>query len=292
MQKNLRLLMLLAHSRSYSCEEIAERFEISKRTVYRYLEQIENSGFVLDRSKGRYKLLKEDRSSSLRKLLHFSQEEAYILYKSLSAMEASDTFLISLIKKLHTLYDFQALQQVEFQDNLEKVKLLSQAIRNKNQVILKQYQSSNSQSISDRSVEPFEFMEDYKAIWCLDLEDSNIKQFKISRITDVEVVSLKWNHEEQHQSPFTDAFRMAAHKPIANVTAKLSLKACNLIREEYPLSEAYLKEVEGNIYYLDIPIANYHGIGRFVLGLPGDIKVLGPKEFKEFLINMKEKYTH
>lgn len=70
MQKNLRLLMLLAHSRSYSCEEIAERFEISKRTVYRYLEQIENSGFVLDRSKGRYKLLKEDRSSSLRKLLH------------------------------------------------------------------------------------------------------------------------------------------------------------------------------------------------------------------------------
>jgi len=29
-----------------------------------------------------------------------------------------------------------------------------------------------------------------------------------------------------------------------------------------------------------------------VLGLPGDVKVKKPKEFKEFLIKMKEKYIH
>lgn len=292
MEKSLRLLMLLAHNRSYSREEIAERFEISERSVYRHLSQIENSGFVLDRSNGRYKLLKDERNLSLRKLLHFTQEEAYILYKSLSAIEASNTFLISLIKKLHTLYDFQALKQMQFQDNIEKVKLLSDAIQNKKQVVLKQYQSSNSQTITDRIVEPFEYMKDYKAIWCLDLEDNIIKQFRISRITDVEILSVNWSYEELHQSPFTDAFRMAADKPIANVKARLSLKAYNLIREEYPLSDTYLKEEESNTYHLDIPIADYHGIGRFVLGLPGEIKVEGPKEFIEFLMKMKEKHTH
>lgn len=291
MEKSLRLLMLLSYNKSYSREEIAEKFEISERSVYRHLNQIENSGFVLDRSNGRYKLLQDERSASLQKLLHFSEEEAYILYKSLSNLKASDTFLKSLIKKLHTLYDFQALKQVQLQDNIEKVKLLSQAITSQKQVILKQYQSSNSQSISDRLVEAFEFMEDYKAIWCLDLEDSTIKQFKISRITDVAILSINWSHEEQHQSPFTDAFRMASDKPIANVKATLSLKAYNLIREEYPLSETYLKE-GNNRYYLDIPIADYHGIGRFVLGLPGDIKIEESKEFIEFLNNKRIKYTH
>src|SRR5690625_255327 len=93
MEKSLRLLMLLAHNRSYSRKEISERFNISERSVYRYLNQIENSGFVLDRSNGRYKLVKDDRKRSLTKLLHFTQEEAYILYKSLSNLEASDTLL-------------------------------------------------------------------------------------------------------------------------------------------------------------------------------------------------------
>src|SRR5690625_96221 len=292
MERSLRLLRLLSHSRSYSRAELAERFQISERTVYRYLNQIENSGYILDRSNGRYKLLQDEQSSSLRKLLHFSEEEAYILYKSLSNLEASDSFLTSLIKKLHTLYDFQALKQVQFQDNLEKVKLLSQTIKSEKQVVFEKYQSSNSQSVSDRKVEPFEFMTDYKAIWCLDLEDSTIKQFKISRITDVNVLSRSWSYEKLHQTPFTDAFRMAADKPIANVRAELSLKAYNLIREEYPLSETYLKEENDNTYHLNIPIANYHGIGRFVLGLPGDVKVESPKEFREFLRNKKEKYTH
>jgi len=292
MEKSLRLLMLLAHNRSYSRKEISERFNISERSVYRYLNQIENSGFVLDRSNGRYKLVKDDRKRSLTKLLHFTQEEAYILYKSLSNLEASDTLLRSLIKKLHTLYDFQALKQVQFQDNIEKVKLLSQAINSQKQVVLKQYQSSNSQSVSNRKVEPFEFMTDYKAIWCLDLVDNTVKQFKISRITDVKISTKDWENEHLHETPFTDAFRMAADKPIANVEAKLSLKAYNLIKEEYPLSESYLKEEDDNTYHLDIPIANYHGIGRFVLGLPGDVKVKKPKEFKEFLIKMKEKYIH
>lgn len=292
MQKNLRLLMLLAHNRSYSLEEIADRFEISERSVYRYLKQIEDSGFILDRSNGRYKLLQEERSLALGKLLHFTQEEAYILYKSLSSIEASGALFKSLIKKLHSLYDFQALKQMQFQDNLEKVKLLSQAIKSKKQVVLNQYQSSNSQSISNRFVEPFEFMEDYKAIWCFDLEDNAVKQFRISRIKDVKILSGSWRCKEFHQSPFTDAFRMAADKPIANVKAILSLKAYNLIREEYPLSEAYLKEDKENTYYLEIPIADYQGIGRFALGLPGDVKIIEPKGFKDFLKNIREKYTN
>jgi predicted DNA-binding transcriptional regulator YafY len=75
---------------------------------------------------------------------------------------------------------------------------------------------------------------------------------------------------------------MSAPKAKATVQAQLTLKAYNLLIEEYPLAEAHLKAVNGH-YMLEIPVADYNGIGRFVLGLQGDMKVLGPVDFIDFL---------
>ena len=132
-------------------------------------------------------------------------------------------------------------------------------------------------------------MEDYKAIWCFDLADRKNKQFKISRIGDVEVTDSLWSCEHLHKLPFHDAFRMSAPEPISHVKATLSLKAYNLIREEYPISEQYIKK-ETEKYLLDIPVADFLGIGRFVLGLPGEIDVHEPEAFKTFLKEMRKKF--
>ena len=84
MLKLLRLLMLLSGSRRYTLAELMERFNQSDRTIYRHLEEIENAGFVLRRSNGTYQLQTDNHAvKSLQKLLHFSEEEAYVLYKPL-----------------------------------------------------------------------------------------------------------------------------------------------------------------------------------------------------------------
>ncbi len=46
-----------------------------------------------------------------------------------------------------------------------------------------------------------------------------------------------WMHEEKHPAHFTDAFRMSAPEPVDRVTASLNLKAYNLLREEFPLTD-------------------------------------------------------
>ena len=46
MEKTLKLLMLLTGTRNYSVQEIAEKFSIDERTVYRYFNKIENAGFA------------------------------------------------------------------------------------------------------------------------------------------------------------------------------------------------------------------------------------------------------
>ena len=290
MEKSIRLLKLLSTSRTYSLEELQERFDVSKRTVYRYLNQIENAGFILERNDGRYKLAQETIDvKSIHKFIHFTEEEAQIFHYLLTQIEVENEVIKRLFSKLHSLYNFKALKKIGDCSNIEKVKQLTSAINNKKQAVLCNYRSSNSATINNRKVEPFQFMADYKAIWCMDLADGRNKQFKLSRIDRVQLLDAKWWYEPKHKAPFFDAFRMSSSEPVTRVKALLSLKAYNLICEEYPISKNYLKK-ENDLYLLDIPIADFNGIGRFVLGLPGEVFVKEPEEFKTFLREKRKRF--
>jgi len=299
----LRMLVMLSSGVRYTVSELAERFTLSVRSVYRDLNSIEDAGFVVDRRNGTYALqLCSGEAKVVNTLLHFSEEEAYLLCKALDMVKGGTSVSERLVRKLNVLYDFRALSQLSHKPEIETVRMLTDAINGKKQVRLCAYRSSNSETIADRIVEPFEFLPEYSAAWCFDLQDNVCKQFKICRIEEVEVLDSGWISESLHRVPFTDAFRMSAPDILETVEAELSLKAANLLREEYPLAEGYLKPLavsaEGGLnlsekrnllFKLSIPVADYHGIGRFALGLPGEVKVLGPDSFKNFLKEIKKK---
>jgi proteasome accessory factor C len=289
-QRLLRLLMLLTGTRRYTLAELQQRFQTSERTIYRYFDTIEEAGFVVDRKDGAYRLSTETPpTKSLSNLLHFSEEEAYIFYKALSTIEGDSSIKERLICKLNSLYDFRALSQIKDKSVIEVISKLGEGIRSSKQVILYEYRSSNSHSIYDRTVEAFEFLPDYSAIWCYEKQSDTCKQFKIARIKQVEVLPYSWSYNEKHYVPFVDAFRMSANVPINNVKATLSLKAYNLLMEEFPLAENFIKPLNGK-YLLDIPVADFNGIGRFVMGLLGDVQVNGPEEFVDFLKEKVKKF--
>ncbi len=289
MEALLKSLLLLSGTRSYTVTEIAKRLDTSERNVYRYFNKIESAGFYIDRSdkhgKRRYRLSDFDsNNASIRKLLHFSDEELTLLFNMLDDFEATTPVKENLIKKLHTIYNVKVLNRREKRGDLNKIKSIGEAIEKKLAIAIKNYRSSHSKTISDRIVEPFEFLEDYAGVWCYDIADNRNKQFRISRMGNVELTNRKWKFEQSHNTPFVDAFRMSAQCAIGTVEATLSLKAYNLICEEFPLTHEFIIQ-KGNQYLLNIPIADFHGIGRFILGLPGEIEVLGPEEFKVFLKN-------
>jgi len=289
----LRMLVLLSNGIRYTVPELSKHFSRSERTVYRDLDTIENAGFVIDRTQGRYSLnLCHEESKKLHRLLHFSEEEAYILYRALEMVKGGTSVNDQLVRKLNALYDFRALSQLSRKPEIEIIRILNDAISSKKQVRLCAYRSSNSETIADRIVEPFEFLPEYSAIWCFDTHDSICKQFKISRIEKVKVMDINWYHETLHKVHFVDAFRMSAPEAIDTVEADLTLKAANLLIEEFPLTEQFLKpmNISGKTikYKLIIPVADYHGIGRFVMGLPGDVKVIWSEGFKYFLKELKK----
>ncbi len=63
----------------------------------------------------------------------------------------------------------------------------------------------------------------------------------------------------------------------------------NLLVEEYPKAAAYVTSRDQQQWQLELDVCNYAGIGRFVLGLYEDIKILGDDGFKAYLAQQIDK---
>lgn len=281
-ERMMRLLMMLSGNRRFTMQELVNRLGRSARNVRRDLSLIEASGFLLERENG-YRLL-ADRTANrdLKNLLHFTQEEVAILYQTLLLIEGDSAVKERLMRKMNTFYDLKALEQLRQRDDLTKVRIIRTSMEQRMQLIIRDYRSSNSNSIEDRRVEAFDFMPDYHAVWCYEIKSHSCKQFKIARMQAVELSTSRWQYQEKHQKPFTDVFRISAARPLHTVTMRLSLKACNLLIEEFPAAREHIV-TEGNTYHLKVPVAGYEGIGRFVLGLMEEVERIEPAAFRNYL---------
>lgn len=289
--KGLRLIEILSGIRTYTKNEIKDRFDnMSDRQFYRYISTLRDWGFIVDEKEGKYHIPKKSKASGdLSNLMHFSEEESYILNQAIHTIEASNTVRESLISKLSALYDYDRIAfPFITKENSSKIKPLLDAIENKKQVRLIDYQSNNGK-ISTRIVEPFRFTHNYIQIWCYEPESGICKTFKPSRIKKIEILSNKWKNEKLHKSNPLDCFRMADVKQYA-ITFEMTQKAYNLIIEEYPLSERFIRKLENDKYLFEGKISKPEGVGRFILGLPGEIFNIKGDILIEFLKNKLKKY--
>jgi predicted DNA-binding transcriptional regulator YafY len=153
---------------------------------------------------------------------------------------------------------------------------------------LKGYRSGNSHEQKDRLVEPFSFTTDFISTWAYDVEAGSCKTFKNTRVASVQVLNETWAHADSHQEGYMDVFRISTDQQIP-VRLKLSMRASELLKEEYPLSEQYIKSLNGNHFLFEAPVCSFDGVGRFILGLCHEVEILEPLELKNFLKERVEK---
>ena len=65
--------------------------------------------------------------------------------------------------------------------------------------------------------------------------------------------------------------------------------AANLLTEEFPLASKYLSSVDETTFILSTEVGNFLGVGRFILGLPGEITIIYPQELKSYIIDKMQK---
>ena len=283
-ERLLRLMKMLAGNRNYTIDELAERLGISYRSIYRYIDTFKDSGFVVEKLHSNvYRLGKMPKSYvDLKNLIYFSEEEAYILNSLINSLDSTNMLKINLKKKLSAVYNSTGIiNYIQKSEVSEHIETLGEAIRKKRKVILKAYESSHSQEISDRFIEPFEFTTNCIDIWGYDIEKQENRVFKISRIGVVTLLEDKWSNEEKHQKSKTDCFRISSFEQTP-VKLELSLMAKNLLIEEYPMAEQDLRKEDGK-WILETMVSGMEGVGRFVMGLAPEIKLINSPELESYI---------
>ncbi len=283
-ERMLRLMKLLTANNSYSVDELAERLEMSRRTIYRYIDTFRQAGFVIKKSGEHIRLDKESpHFKDISQLVHFTEEEAIILRRAIESIDDTNLLKHNLKSKLYSVYDSGVLADTVVKGkNSANVHRLIEAIEQQQSVCLRGYQSAHGGVVRDRCVEPFAFTTNYVQVWCYDLEDDTNKLFKLSRVGSVELLDSGWRCEEQHREGFIDIFRINSDHPIP-IKLKLGILSYNLLLEEYPLAERDITPLGDDRYLLDTLISSYQGVGRFVVGLLDDIEVIDSPEFATYI---------
>ncbi|MBQ3635077.1 MAG: WYL domain-containing protein [Bacteroidales bacterium] len=287
-ERTLELMKLLSGGAiRYTVRDLAERLGTSERSIYRYFDSFNNVGLDVQRlSDGTWQISAAGRRiSQTNEYVHIEYDEARTLCELIEKLKNSNPMKAPLLKKFADLYKEESSifgEELELDEKVaDNLKLLRKAIHQKRCVTLKNYSSANSGSTADRHVEAFKITSDRQSVWCLDTDDMALKRFKLARIGGVEVSNETWMHEREHKQLFTDIFGMSG-VGMRTVKLKIGQRAKNLLTEEYPKSKKHIYNTAGE-NYLEVVVASYEGIGRFVMGLSDDIEIISPEDFKEHI---------
>ena len=284
LERLLRLMKLLTANTTYNVDQLAERLQMSRRTIYRYIDTFREAGFVIKKSGEHIRLDKESpHFRDISQLVHFTEEEAVILKNAIENIDDTNMLKQNLKRKLYSVYDNKTLADTVVRGkNSPNIRTLIEAIDEHRQVILHGYQSAHGGEVRDRRVEPFAFTTNYVQVWCYDPEAGACKLFKTSRIGAVLPLGDEWAHEAEHREGFMDVFRMNGHDR-HRIRLRLGMLAHNLLVEEYPLAERDLAPDGESHWLLETEVAGFAGVARFVAGLLDDVEIVDSPELKRYV---------
>jgi predicted DNA-binding transcriptional regulator YafY len=181
----------------------------------------------------------------------------------------------SIKSKLPSLEESNILATNIVNGHLSKlVSQINEAILNKTQIIIHKYQSANTESITDRRVEPVGFTDNYGFLCAYEIESNQNKYFKIERMGSVELLDVKYKFESFHKLYKPDVFGFNDSGEKFKVKLILSMRAQLWIKDDYPETSTYLKDLDDGSWLLDVEVFNMEPVNRILRSMPDDIQLI------------------
>jgi predicted DNA-binding transcriptional regulator YafY len=256
--------------------------DTSERTVYRYLDMLKDLGFKIERDSGNRIWIATNGNSDV---IPFTDQEADYLEKLIKTAGKSTKIAESVLQKVRLSSELQSGANLLFKAHLGHiVEQISIAIIEGRQLLIKNYASANSQTISDRIVEPMCFTDDYESVSAFEVKTKQNKYFNIERMAEVEVLDSKMKYESFHEFYKPDIFGFQGKNLNKEIEIQMSMRASIVLKEEYPMSIPYIKHIpDTDSYQLAAKVQSFQAPGRFVLGFIEDVKVVGSVEFNRYI---------
>ena len=283
-----QLINFLKAKPAKSIRNIMNFLDTSERTVYRYLDMLKDLGFQLEKDNANRFRIDAAENSDMPAL---TDQEADYLEKLIQTVGKSPKIAESVLQKARATRELPVGTNLHLKAHLgEIVSQISMAIIEGRQLLIKNYTSANSQTISDRVVEPMCFTDDYDSLSAYEEATQQNKYFKIERMEAVEVLETKIKYEQFHEYYKPDIFGFQGKSLNKEIDISMSMRAMLVLKEEYPMSISYIKpEPNSDRFSFRAKVQSFMAPGRFVLGLPEDIQVIGSKEFVRYINQSTEK---
>jgi proteasome accessory factor C len=255
--------------------------ETSERTVYRYLDLLKDLGFRIEQDD--YNRWWIEATSSAESI-PFTEQEADYLEKLIRTAGKTTTIAESVLQKIRLSSELQVGANLLFKAHLGQiVEQIAIAIAEGRQIRILKYTSANSQTVSDRVVEPMRFTDDYQSLSAFEVATKQNKYFNLERMGAVEVLDMKMMHEAEHEFHKPDVFGFQGKSLDKEIVLQMSLRASLVLREEYPMSIPFLKSNSDHSFVFSAKVQSFQAPARFVHGFYDDVTVLGSKAFIRYL---------
>ena len=290
-----RILYYILEKGKVTANELADKFEVSVRTIYRDIDSISSVGIPIYALQGKGGGIEIAEDFVLSKSLLSENEKQQIM----SALQGLDNTTIQreneLLTKLSALFKMKNTSWIEVDfNNWQNNKMyektfddIKSAILSKN-IISFTYFSSNEKETS-RSVKPvrllFKSQDWYLYAFCLLRND--FRYFKLSRIKNLEI------HTEKFDDNFEDVIlkKETPHENTVNIKVKFDRKVAFRVYDE--LNGEITEDNDGNLY-TEIEIPNDYNLYNYIFSFGDEAEVLEPEEvrmqIKKMINKMAEKY--
>ena len=290
-----RILYYILEKGKVTASELADKFEVSVRTIYRDIDSISSVGIPIYALQGKGGGIEIAEDFVLSKSLLSENEKQQIM----SALQGLDNTTIQreneLLTKLSALFKMKNTSWIEVDfNNWQNNKLyektfndIKSAILSKN-IVSFTYFSSNEKETS-RSVKPvrllFKGQDWYLYAFCLLRND--FRYFKLSRIKNLET------HTEKFDDNFEDVVlkKEMPNENTVHIKVKFDRKVAFMVYDE--LNGEIIEDSDGNLY-TEIEVPNDYNLYNYIFSFGDGAEVLEPKEIrmqiKEMINKMAEKY--
>jgi len=276
-----RLIKLLITSPAKDAKLLAKRVGISKSHLYRLKNLLEDLGYKIKKDAQNRWYIPTIVSQYGNQQLN--EAELSHLEMALRQVSGSNPLTTSILNKFNASLSLipltDSLPHLHANRNIQQIRI---AINQKCCLLVKDYLSMTSSTRKNRLVEPLELTDDYRYLIGWEPEIDRQGQFKISRMNEVDILFDK-PIQPGRIATSLDIFGLSGDDDQwYDVKMELTSFAHHMLVEEFPLSTRYINTYKKPVIF-EGRVRNWKGIGRFVLGVPDQVVVISPPEFKVYL---------
>lgn len=290
-----RIVYYLLQNGKATAPELAQKFEVSIRTIYRDVDSISSAGIPIYATQGKGGGISILNDYTLDKSLFSEQEQAQMLTALQGMVATTEKNSNELLTKLSGLFQINSTNwiEVDFSDwahrtpQQDTFNIIKEAIFQKRVISFCYFSGKGNKE--KRNVRPIRLVFKSKSwyLYSFCLLRNDYRFFKLTRIKELEMLSETFT---QDFTP-TKIEKQIQIENTAAVKLKFDRQAAFRVYDEF--TDSITEDSQGNLY-VQIDLPDNEVLYSYVMSFSDSVEVLEPQsireQMKKILQKMQEKY--